>query len=94
MRVQIYDNGVNVWLSANDTYEWANRPGKRWPCSDLSGKRVFASFDRNGLCDIAIDGKSDTDVSGHEFNAIIADFLDKKLPKDHPCRFVCVDQFK
>ena len=29
MRTQIFDNGVKLWLSANDTYRWATRPGER-----------------------------------------------------------------
>jgi hypothetical protein len=94
MRTLIHPHGLTLWLSARDTYEWANRAGARWPCSELSGKRLVACFDRNGLCDIAINGKSDADVSSTEFNAITSDFLRNKLPKDHPCYLVCVGQFE
>src|ERR1700722_7529464 len=57
MQVKVYETGVRIWLSANDTYRWATRPGSAWPCSELSGKRLFAEFDRNGLCDMSIDGR-------------------------------------
>ena len=85
MRIQIQPSSFTVWLSADDTYEWANRPGKRWPCSQLSGKRVRAVFDRSGLVDLAIDG-ADGDCDAGEFNAILADYLEGKLPADHPAR--------
>ena len=49
MRTQITDSGVKLWLSANDTHRWATRPHAAWPCSELSGKRLFAEFDRGGL---------------------------------------------
>lgn len=61
-----------IWLSARDTYEWAHRTGASWPCSTLSGHRVFAAFDSNGLCDLTIDGK-DGDCDAHELSAIISD---------------------
>lgn len=92
MRTQIWESGFNLWLSANDTYNWANRPGESWPCSELSDKRLFVQFDRNGLCDLTIDGK-DGDCDCTELSAIVADFMRDKLPKDHACRFVAVDQF-
>lgn len=66
---------VKLWLSASDTYEWAHRPGASWPCSTLSGKRLFAEFDSRGdLVDMAINGRS-TDCDANEFNAITSDYL-------------------
>lgn len=71
-------DGTNVWLSTNDTYNWAHRAGHRWPCSFLSGRRLFAQFDgRNGdLIDLAIDGgRGDQDCPCDEFDAIIGDLF-------------------
>ncbi len=90
MKASITPNSVALWLSSSDTYSWA----RRWPCSQLSGKRVRALFDDNGLLELAIDGSTDTDVDHNEFNAITSDFLRQKLPKDHVCYFVCVGQFE
>jgi hypothetical protein len=75
MKTLATGNGVKLWLSANDTYKWATRPGSAWPCSELSGHRLFAEFAKGGdLIDMAIDGKS-ADCSADEFNAITNDFL-------------------
>lgn len=75
MRIHRTTNNIKIWLSANDTYKWANRKGCRWPCSELSGHRVFAEFEANGdLVDFAIDGKIG-DCDSTEFNAIMADFI-------------------
>ena len=94
MRLQIRSDSVNLWLSARETEDWATRPGHSWPCSTLAGRRFFVHFDRHGLCDLTIDGRYDADCDVHELNAITADFLRAKLPTDHPCRFICVDQFE
>jgi hypothetical protein len=93
MRTQINASSVKLWLSSSDTYAWAHRTGAAWPCSQLAGRRVFAEFDSNGLCDLAIDGKSDEDCDANEFNAITSDHLASKLPRDHPAYFVAVGQF-
>jgi hypothetical protein len=92
MRMQIFPNGITLWLSARDTQDWATKPGAAWPCSELAGKRLCASFDLNGLVELTIDGKSG-EVPCDEFNAITSDFLAQKLPRDHPCWDVCVGQF-
>ena len=80
MRTQRYGNTVKVWLSANDTYDWANRPGESWPCSELSNKRVFAEFDHGDLVNVQINGR-DRDVPIDEFNAMIEDFLGSVNPE-------------
>ena len=92
MRTQITETEVKIWLSANDTDSWANRPHASWPCSQLEGKRVFAAFDSNGLYDLSINGKSG-DCDANELNAIVCDHLTGKLPKEHPCYGVVVGQF-
>ena len=95
MRVQVYDGGVKLWLSPADTTEWANRPSKRWPGSQLEGHRLFADFDRSGLVDMAVDnGRGHQDIDSNEFNAITADYLRDRLPKDHLAYFVTVGQFE
>ena len=70
-------SGIKIWISANDTENWATRPGQRWPCSTLRGRKVFAEFEKNGdLVDLVIDGgKGDQDCDGNEFNAMISDFV-------------------
>jgi len=78
MRVRKSDYGTQLWLSANDTYNWANRIGAIWPCSELSGHRLYAEFDKNGdLVDMTIDGRY-KDCSSDEFNAITSDFIGEK----------------
>jgi hypothetical protein len=80
MRTHIFDSGVILWLSANDTYCWA----RCWPCSELSGKRLFVEYDRGGLVDLAINGRFG-DCPAHELTAIVSDHLRGKLPVGHPC---------
>lgn len=92
MQVKVYETGVRIWLSANDTHRWANRPHASWPCSQLADRRVFAEFDSNGLLDMSIDGRCE-DCDATEFNALVCDHLRERLPKDHPCYFVVVGQF-
>jgi hypothetical protein len=93
MRIQINETSVSLWISARETEDWATRPSASWPCSQLRGRRLFAGFDRNGLCDLAIDGKSDVDIDGNELTAICADFLRANLSENHPCFDVAVGQF-
>lgn len=92
MKTQIGERLVSLWLSSNDTYDWAHKPGASWPCSQLSGNRIFVQWDTNGLCDFTMNGR-EADVDSTELNACCADHLSKKLPKDHPCYDVAVGQF-
>jgi hypothetical protein len=94
MRLQDNGDSISVRISASETYAWSRRPGAAWPCSTLADRRIFAAFDRNGLFDLAVDGKSDADVDVHEFNALTSDMLAKRLQADHPCYFVTVGQFR
>lgn len=82
MRTKVTPNSVIIWLSGQDTAQWANRPEDRWPNSELSGKRIVATFDPTGLVDFTINGKSG-DCNASEFNAIIADHLRPVIPKEH-----------
>lgn len=94
MRISITPNTVKLWASARDTSEWANRPGARWPCSYLAGRRFFAEFDANGLLDMTIDGgRGAQDLPVEEFTACSADLLRGRVPGFHPAYFVAVGQF-
>lgn len=94
MKARIYDKGFALWLSARDTYEWARRPGSAWPCSELSGHRLWVEFDDNGLVDFTVDGREGFDVPGDELSAIVSDFIGQRITKDHPAYFVAVGQFE
>lgn len=91
MRIVIHPDCVKLWVSARETAEWARRPGAAWPCSALAGKRFFAEFDRQGLVDLAVDGRGH-DVPADEFNAICADMLRPILSPQHACYAVVVGQ--
>lgn len=84
MRIRHLSNGYGLWLSANDTYYWAHKPGASWPCSDLADHRVYVGVDSNGLCDFAIDGEPG-DCDGNELEAIVSDHLPEDLKKYWPC---------
>lgn len=95
--MRLTDDGIafTVWISADETYWWANESGNMWPCSQLAGHRVRATFDTNGLLDYAVDGgRYRDDIDGNEFNALIADHVSKRLTPDHPCYFITVGQFQ
>lgn len=94
MRARIYDSGFALWLSARDTYEWARRPGSAWPCSELSGRRLWVEFDHSGLVDFSVDGVDGVDVPGDELSAIVADHIRRRIGEDHPAHFVAVGQFE
>jgi hypothetical protein len=74
MRIQGCGNGYTIWLSAQDTEDWARRPGASWPCSTLAGHRLRIEVDSNGLCNLSVDGRYG-DVDGHELDACVADHL-------------------
>ena len=78
MRIKKTKQTTRLWLSAVDTYDWANKSGAAWPCSVLSGHRLYAEFINFDLVDMTIDGKS-KDCSANEFNAITSDFLGGRL---------------
>jgi hypothetical protein len=95
MKITIHESCVKLWLSASDTYRWSHRPAAHWPCSILSGRRMFAEFDRKGLVDLALNsGRGSQDCDTSELNAITSDMLRDKLPANHPAYFVAVGQFQ
>ena len=76
-KITLTNDGVKLWLSANDTYQWAHKAGASWPCSFLADKPLFAEFDNTGdLVDLAINhGRGNQDCPSNEFTAITDDFL-------------------
>ena len=85
MRAKRDEYGTKLWISADETYEWANRDGARWPVSTLSGYRLFVEFDRHGdLIDLAVDGRSDADCDANELNALTSDLLRARFGSEHP----------
>ena len=74
MRKQTNGNNVKLWLSGNDTWDWAHRPGESWPCSHLAGRRLFAEFQNGDLIDYRISGPN-IGCDATEFNAITSDYL-------------------
>lgn len=85
MRIQKSDTGYVMWLSANDTYEWAHKAGASWPCSTLSDKRCMVAVDNNGLCDISVNGRDDNGfIDGTELDAIVSDYLPNDLRQFWP----------
>ena len=81
MRIKREEGCVKVWASASDTFEWAHRPMNAWPCSQLSGKRLFAEFWDGDLVDYTVNGKSGIDLDATEFNAFIEDALGSVNPQ-------------
>lgn len=75
MRIKRSKQGwTRLWLSPTDTYNWAHKSEAAWPCSVLSGHRVYAEFDNGDLIDMRIDGRY-RDCPADEFNAITEDYL-------------------
>jgi len=82
MRLKTTESSVYVWLSARDTYYWAD---DNWPGSTLADRRVFAKLDTGDLVDLTVDGSYDVDVDGTELTAILSDHLRERLSPEHPC---------
>jgi hypothetical protein len=99
MKLTVYSHAIDITIEKEETAAWSSRPGHAWPASSISGKKVYAEFDRNGLSMIEINGKelscgstiNDPDV--HEFNSLIADVLKGMLSPLHECYRVAVGQF-
>jgi hypothetical protein len=94
MRISIQDASFTIWLSASDTWTWANGYPS-WPCSTLEDKRICASFDDNGIVDLTVNGRDDDDddIDGSELSSCVADHAASKLSSDHPAYDVAVGQF-
>ncbi len=90
MRIKIDKSGFALWLSANDTYNWAHRPGKAWPCSTVRGRRVALFVDMTGLVEFTVNGRDGVDVDSAELSAMLSDFVRDVLPRDHPAYHIAV----
>ena len=77
--------GYTMKVSANETRDWSRKPTASWPCSTLSGRRFAACVDRNGLYDVAVNGKDADDIDGVELEAIVSDLLPKEYRHLWPC---------
>jgi len=95
MKLRDDGQGFSLWLSASDTWAWANCPGSGWPCSSLAGRRVFVAYDRHGLHTVTLDGKPG-DCCADELAACVADHVaaSGKIDEEHPAWFVAVGQFR
>jgi len=93
-RVKSHGSCIDVWVSARDTQRWA----RRWPCSDLAGKRLYAHYDTHGLLDLKVNGYYPrTDIDVNEFNALMCDVLKawgKRDEIDDMIWFIVVGQFE
>lgn len=91
--VHISDHGLTLWASKRATANWANKPGAIWPCSTLAGRRLKVEFDRNGICDMSLNGRyadSGAPVDASELNAFVWDMVSDVLPEEHPARDVLI----
>lgn len=78
MKVLLHYNGCKIWLSKTDTRLWAKRSGHEWPCSTLSGRRVYAEYDRRGdLVSLKVTPK--IQVDGVELHACMSDMKPRIL---------------
>ena len=75
--MKIHPTCLKVWLSENDTYRFASGyyGTGRWPCSVMSGHRVFVEFDPRG--DL-VDYSGPADVSNAELMACLSANLTKR----------------
>ena len=76
MRIKTFKNGYVLWLSKNDTYDWAHKPNASWPCSTVSNKYLMINVDSNGLCDLTVNGNSKhlDSIDANELQAIVSDY--------------------
>ena len=76
MKIEKQGDTAKLWLTAEDTYQWARKPGAAWPCSYLSGKTLFAEFYKGDVMDCTIDGEYGyVGMPADEFYAITSDFI-------------------
>jgi len=69
-----------VWLSKRDTFRWAHRPHKSWPCSTISDKRIFVKMKKKGgdLVDLRVNGKYPKSLDMEELRYCLKDLLKGK----------------
>lgn len=86
------------WLvihAHDEIYGFSDEPDEilltKW--LQFNQSHIRAEFDSNGLCDLAINGRT-VDCDATELSAIARDSLKSRLPKDHSCYAVAVGQFR
>lgn len=79
MRLKIEGTRKRLWLSARETWDWANRHNLRWPCSTLAGAHLYAEFLEGNLVDYALDGHHSMELTAAEFDSITDDALTGRL---------------
>jgi len=84
---------VEIRAGHHELHAWANRPGSRWPCSQLATlERIAVAFDRNGL--VTLETKPELpDLAADELNAWSSEVLRVVIPTDHPVYYISVGQF-
>jgi hypothetical protein len=84
MKIIETSGGYIMRLSANDTWNWAHRPGALWFFSTLANRTVRLDVDGNGLCGLLVDGRGDN-VNSDELSACVGDHLPAHLRHLWPC---------
>lgn len=76
MKIQKTENGTKIFLSKNDSWRWAMRPGRSWPCSTLSDKRIYVELaSNNDIIDVRINGRNPKNIDSHELRSLLKDIL-------------------
>lgn len=101
--VDIGPDWIGITAHGGQLWQWANRTGSMWPCSELADlDGITVGFDTNGLVEceedpapsIDDDGISSSSLMGDELSAWSSDVLRTAgLDPNHPCHFVCVGQY-
>ena len=91
MRVKVYATHVTLELTAFETTAWAQT--SKFTNPTVTGRSLYAVFDKNGLVEVLIDGRPNISVAIGEFSAICAEHLAAHVSASHPARFIAVDQF-
>lgn len=77
MKIQKTENGTKIFLSKNDTWKWAMKPGCLWPNSTLSDRRIYVELASNeDIVDIRINGRYPSkNIDHHELKSLLKDIL-------------------
>jgi hypothetical protein len=86
----VRSDAVVIRAGHRELHAWANRPGSRWPRSQLATLEcIRVAFDRNGLVAIKTEPELD-DLPADELNAWSSDVLRAVIPADHPVYYISV----
>ena len=74
MKVTVVKNTVKIWLSAKDTYEWAEQ---NWPYSIAAGKRMFVEFNQDtGHFRFTVNDGIEIEIPNDELSSLPTDMLE------------------